>query len=217
MSTKARHPLSRSKKRKKAPYSLQISVFSGLAALALLAYLILIHLWLLAAILGACALGAAGVALPLCRQRAQQKIRWRERVGTLADLMRLTPTQFELITVDLLRTQGFRHVRHTGGGGDLAADITCFTPQGMPAVVQCKRYAPQHHVGSPEIQQFIGMVTIHHHAKVGIFVTTSTYTQPARTLAKKHGVTLLDGPYLEWLINQPHLQPQPQQQVPAPA
>jgi len=62
-------------------------------------------------------------------------------------------------------------------------------------VVQCKRYAPGHAVGSPAIQQFIGMVAVHHRAALGLFVTTSTYTQPARTLASQHReyLQLLDG------------------------
>ncbi len=207
--------MSRSRKRKKAPRSLQMSLIGlALAALVLLAYLIIIQLWLLAVLVGSCALIGTGVAVLLSRQRTQQQIHWRDHIKSLNDLIRLTPTQFELITVELLRTQGFRHVRHTGGGGDLAADITCYTPQGQRAVVQCKRYAPQHHVGSPEIQKFIGMVRVHHHAEVGIFVTTSTYTRPARTLARQHNFMLLDGPYLEGLVQQFLLQQQ--QQVPAP-
>ncbi|HEY7124538.1 MAG TPA: restriction endonuclease [Ktedonobacterales bacterium] len=207
--------MSRSRKRKKAPRHLQMSlVLLALAALVLLAYLIIIHLWLLAALVGICALIGGGVAVLLAQRHTRQRAMWRERIKTLNDLIRLTPTQFELITVELLRTQGFRHVRHTGGGGDLAADIICYTPQGQRAVVQCKRYAPQHHVGSPDIQKFIGMVRVHHHAEVGIFVTTSTYTHPARTLAKQHNFMLLDGPYLEGLVQQFLLQQQ--QQVPAP-
>jgi restriction endonuclease Mrr len=207
--------MSRNRKRKQAPRTLHVSLLCIIpAVLVLLAYLIVIHFWLLAVLAGACALIGSGVAVLLFRRRAQQRVQWRDHVKTLNDLIRLTPTQFELMIVELLRTYGFRHVRHTGGGGDLAADITCQTPQGHWAVVQCKRYAPHHHVGSPEIQKFIGMVRVHHHAQVGIFVTTSTYTHPARTLAKQHHFMLLDGPYLERLIQQFHLQQQ-QQQMPA--
>src|SRR5215475_3427063 len=120
--------MSRSRKRKKAPRTIKLSLLcTALVALVLLAYLIIMHFWLLAALVGICALLAAGAAMLFSRRRAQQHLMWRERLRTLDDLIQLTPTQFELITVELLRTQGFRHVRHTGGGGDLAADIICYT------------------------------------------------------------------------------------------
>jgi restriction system protein len=219
-------PMRRNRKRKKAMRRQRARlIVSGLAALVLLASLTALvllasltalNLWLLVLILSACLLIGGALAVFLYRRHIQQPEQWRKHIKTLNDLLRLTPTQFELITIELLRTQGFQHIRHTGGAGDLAADITCYTPQGQPAAVQCKRYAPQHRVGSPEIQQFIGMVTIHHHANVGIFVTTSTFTQPARALAKQHGVTLLDGPHLEWLVQQFYL-PQQQQKAPTPA
>src|SRR5215472_3279372 len=147
----------RNRKRKKAMRHLQVSLMvTGLAALILFTSLIVAHFWLLAALFGCCALIGSGIAALLLRRRTQQREQWRDHVQTLNDLLQLTPTQFELITVELLRTYGFRHVRHTGGGGDLAADITCQTPQGYRAVVQCKRYAPHRPVGSPDIQKFIG-------------------------------------------------------------
>ncbi|HEY7349052.1 MAG TPA: restriction endonuclease [Ktedonobacterales bacterium] len=207
--------MSRRRKRKKEPLSLHMSLILDLFMLVLLVYLIAAHYWRLAALLGACLLVGTVTAVVLFRRRIRHKEHWRDRVSTLNDLIRLTPTQFELITVELLRTRGYRHVHHTGGGGDLAADITCHTPQGSRAVVQCKRYAPHRPVGSPEIQKFIGMMRVHHHAQVGIFVTTSTYTYPARALAKQHGLMLLDGPYLEGLVKQFRIQQQ--RQVPAPA
>lgn len=112
----------------------------------------------------------------------------------LAALLQLTPARFELAVARLLPALGFTDVEHTGGGGDLGADIVCRGRNGERIVVQCKRYAPEHLVGSPEVQQFIGMVAVHHKAARGIFVTTSGYTQPARDLAAQHPqLTLIDG------------------------
>jgi restriction endonuclease Mrr len=189
-----------------------VTLVLDLMMLGVLVYLIAEHSWRLSALLGVCLLMGTVTALLLFRRRPPRGDHWRDHVSTLNDLIRLTPTQFEQITVELLRTRGFRHVRHTGGGGDLAADITCLTPHGHRAVVQCKRYAPHRPVGSPEIQQFIGMVRVHHLAQVGIYVTTSTFTSPARALARQHGLMLLDGPYVEGMVKQFRLQ---QQQVPA--
>lgn len=127
---------------------------------------------------------------------------WLAQVRTLDGLLALSPTQFELAVGDCLRAQGYREMRHTGGAGDLAADLTCRAPDGRTTVVQCKRYAPQHAVGSPEIQQFLGMMTIHHRAQLGIFVTTSSFTQPARALAQQHQpyLALVDGTQLASML-----------------
>ena len=60
-------------------------------------------------------------------------------------------------------------------------------------VVQCKRYAPGYKISSPEIQMFIGMQRVQHRTERAIFVTTSDFTAPARKLAQRHGIMLIDG------------------------
>ena len=104
-----------------------------------------------------------------------------------------TPTEFEETVADLLRQQGFRGVRRTGGAGDLTADIVARDRSNRLVVIQCKRYAPGKPVGSKELQTFIGMQRIHHEADYGLYVTTSAYTAPARALADRHGITLVEG------------------------
>lgn len=111
---------------------------------------------------------------------------------SLNEFLLMTPTEFEMTVARVLGRHGYR-LRRTGGPGDLAADLVGTDPMGRPAVVQCKRYAPGHQVGSPEVQKFIGMGRIHHDVQVLVFVTTSDYTGPARTLAGQHGVTLITG------------------------
>ncbi len=69
-------------------------------------------------------------------------------------------------------------------------------------VVQCKRYAPGRNVGSPELQSFIGMMTVHHRADRGMYITTSGYTAPAVALAAGKPLELLDGRRLCDLLNQ---------------
>lgn len=112
---------------------------------------------------------------------------------SLDELRLLSPTQFELFVAQLLRDLGYQQVKHTGGPGDLSVDILCRDGEGRLTAVQCKRYGPNHRVGSPEVQQFIGMITVHHHAERGMYVTTSGFTQPAINLARQHDVTLIDG------------------------
>lgn len=145
----------------------------------------------LPALAGLCVLGAL-VGAPILH--AWPRIgRFFSAAPTLDVLRALTPTRFELAVGDWLRTCGYRDVRHTGGAGDLAADLTCRDARGARVVVQCKRYRAGCAVTSPEMQQFIGMIYAHHHADYGIYVTTSTFTRPASVLAQQHGIRLLDG------------------------
>ena len=122
----------------------------------------------------------------------------------LAELLQLTPAQFEQAISELLRDLGYRDIKRLGGAGDLAADISCRDQQGRFVVVQCKRYRPGSRIGSPAIQHFIGMQTVHHQADYGIFVTSSEYTQAAIDLATLHGIVLLDGAELSRLMQRLH-------------
>ncbi len=120
---------------------------------------------------------------------------------TLGELLMLTPSEFEVAVAQLLQKLGYSNVQVVGGAGDLGVDIVCWDDQSQKIVVQCKRYAPGRRVGSPDLQSFLGMMTIHHQAHSGIFVTTSTFSQPALDLAGQHPVTLIDGNQLTQLLH----------------
>jgi len=128
------------------------------------------------------------------RQRRQLRVR------ALGELLALTPPQFEQAIATLLGDLGYRQVRRVGGPGDLGAGVECKDPKGRSVVVQGKRHAPGIRVGSPDIQTFIGMMTVHHRAERGIFVTTSEFSNPAAQLAARHGIQLIDGAELSRLI-----------------
>jgi hypothetical protein len=133
---------------------------------------------------------------------------WRRRKRTkqrhLMELLALTPAQFEEAVGHLLTDIGYRRVCHTGRAGDLAADLTAVDRDGRRIVIQCKRLAPGSRVGSPDVQTFIGMLTVHHRAEQGIFVTTAEFTAPAEALAKQHDITLIDGRRISELLVQVH-------------
>jgi hypothetical protein len=139
-------------------------------------------------------------AIQAQRREEAERIRQAEisRRKTLDGLLSLSPTEFERAVGAMLVTYGYSHVKHTGGAGDLAADLICFDSDGNRIVVQCKRYAVNNLVGSREVQMFIGMAQVHHRATRGLFVTTSDFTQPARTLGNSHRefLTLIDGKLL---------------------
>lgn len=134
---------------------------------------------------------AVAVAIVLLALLAGYR-RWRRR-RTLGRLIAGSPTEFEETVARMMKSQGFRGVRRTGGAGDLTADVVATDRAGRTVVVQCKRYQPGKPVGSKELQTFIGMQRIHHEADYGLYVTTSSFTRPARELADRHGITLVDG------------------------
>jgi restriction system protein len=111
-------------------------------------------------------------------------------VRNLNDFLRLNGTEFEKTVAEILDELGFRDVKHHGGSGDLQKDIQCQDEQGLPVMVQCKRY-DGNRIVSKDMQAFIGMLS-HHKAQWGIYVTTSAYTKPAMELAKDHNVILVD-------------------------
>jgi len=115
----------------------------------------------------------------------------RASLKTLGDVLTLTDREFEELVADLMRLSGYSRVARVGGAGDLCADIAAYDRAGKLVVAQCKRHAPGRTVGSPDIQKFLGMVNVYHRAKKGIFITTSTFSEPARKLAAASSDTLL--------------------------
>ncbi len=137
-------------------------------------------------------------------------IRWPFRIGgrsgasahSLGELLMLSPLEFEQSVGSTLERIGYGSVRHVGGSGDLAADILCKDEKGRLVAVQCKRYAPGKQIGSPDIQMFMAMALLHHKAALGVFVSTSGFTQAAVDLASGHPIVLVDGDGLLKLMNE---------------
>lgn len=134
------------------------------------------------------------------KQRREQRERERiARLQTLGDILTLTPLEFEQLTGKILTSWGYHKVQIVGGSGDLGVDVIAYDQQRNKIAVQCKRYAPGNSVGSPAIQTFFGMM-VHHQAQRGLFVTTSTFTQPAINLANARGIMLIDGNRLVGIV-----------------
>ena len=124
----------------------------------------------------------------------------RRRAGpvraSVDDFLAMTPTQFETAVGQVLGRHGYR-LTPTGGPGDLVADLVGTAPGGRATVVQCKRYAPGHPVGSRDVQLLMALGIRHHRAEHLVLVTTSDFTDPARDLAEQHGIELINGEELE--------------------
>ena len=69
----------------------------------------------------------------------------------------------------------------TRKSNDMGVDGFAKHPEGL-MVVQCKRYAPDNHVGAPAVQQFKGVIE-ENEAHRGYIVTTSDFSSAARQSA----------------------------------
>lgn len=146
--------------------------------------------------------------LPFGENSKRMRAMRLENARQLAQLISLAPTEFEQTIGALLREMGFPKVEHVGGSGDLSVDLSGRDHAGAFFVAQCKRYSPEHKVGSLEIQQFIGMATVHHRAQRLLYFTTSTYTAPAISLAKQHSLELFTGEDIVRIANRLRAQAQ---------
>jgi HJR/Mrr/RecB family endonuclease len=175
--------VSRSRRRRRARTGGFETTF-GVAAL--IAYLVGVQHSIIG--LGLAVVVSADVSVSVVRH-----CRRRRRLRTLQGFLALSPGGFEEAVAALLRRLGYRRVKVVGGASDLCADIVCRGAAGELTVVQCKRYAPTHRVGSPEVQRVIGMAFVHHHAARAILVTTSDFTPAAWKLASGHNIELISG------------------------
>lgn len=117
-----------------------------------------------------------------------------------------TPAFFERLVLDLLLKMGYGGSREdaaqvVGKSGDEGIDgIIKEDRLGLDVIyVQAKRW--KNPVGSPDIQGFIGALQLKG-AHKGIFITTSTFTQAATSIASRVGnrIVLLNGLQLAHLM-----------------
>ncbi|MGR6999168.1 restriction endonuclease [Yinghuangia aomiensis] len=112
--------------------------------------------------------------------------------------------EFERHVAALCARDGCTDVRVDGGAGDLGADVTGYLPDGRLFVVQCKRYAPDRSVGSPDMQRFVGTARPVHGADAAVFVTSCRFTAPAAELALSQAIVLVDRDALRaWMRGTP--------------
>jgi len=121
----------------------------------------------------------------------------------------LTPTDFELLVIELLKKMGYgvpglESVTHRGGSGDGGIDGEISEDRlGLDMIyIQAKKYT-ENSVGRPAIQQFVGTLN-ERKARKGIFITTSSFTKEATEYIQRVDVriALIDGKELSKLMYQ---------------
>lgn len=119
-----------------------------------------------------------------------------------------SPAFFEQLIVDLLIAMGYggshkdaaAQLGRTGDGG--VDGIVNEDRLGLDRIyVQAKRYAPGNPVGRPDVNGFVGSL-VGLGATKGVFVTTSSFSQPARDYVRHlaQRVILIDGQELADLM-----------------
>jgi restriction system protein len=108
-----------------------------------------------------------------------------------------SPSAFERIVVNLLEAMGYGLGEVEGRSGDGGIDGKVKQDKlGLDVVyVQAKRW--QDNVGSPEVREFCGALTLRH-ANKGVFITTSSFSKDARDLVTNtpQKLVLVDGKLL---------------------
>jgi hypothetical protein len=114
-----------------------------------------------------------------------------------ADILSVTPREFEQLVAELLESLGYKDVRLCAPGRDGGVDVTAYFEHPIAierVIVQCKRYSPPQKVGEPIIKQLLTDVDLKQ-ASRGLIVTTSRLTLPARLLVEsvRHRLSHIEG------------------------
>lgn len=134
------------------------------------------------------------------------QIRTALATDLLAQVKSASPAFFERTVVDLLLRMGYGGTREDAGqvvgkSNDGGIDgIIKEDRLGLDVIyIQAKRWEGD--VGSSEIRNFIGALSVHK-AEKGVFITTSGFTKNARETAAKVNskIVLIDGPTLAELM-----------------
>lgn len=120
-------------------------------------------------------------------------------VQIIDDLYELTPREFEEYIYSLLQYYGYEDVELTPYSNDKGVDVIAYKGN-QKVVVQCKRYKKSH-VGSPEIQTFIGAMA-NAKADYGLFITTSMFSFEAEQMAKNNPIKLVNRIELAKMISE---------------
>lgn len=155
------------------------------------------------------------VSGPILTQTPDELVRatvWQIDAALAKDLLdrilAAPPVFFEGLIIKLLLAMGYGGSRTDAGqivgkSGDHGIDgIIDQDSLGLDRVyIQAKKYARDNPVSEPEIRGFSGSLGAAK-ANKGIFVTTSTFTQPAQNFAERHPckIVMIDGERLTGLM-----------------
>ncbi len=112
----------------------------------------------------------------------------------------LGPEEFEQLVLKLFEGFGFRG-ELTPTTSDQGIDIILESPEKRRVVVQCKKYDLQQTISSSEVREFFGSM-IHANAEFGYFVTTTSFSEQAKSFCLGKNIELIDGDLLKAIFVQ---------------
>lgn len=136
-----------------------------------------------------CGIGLFALYILIQRRNRQQFIHKTGAINTVEDLLKLTPTEFENMVVEIYQLVG-HEAKRTGSVGDNGVDVVVQAKNGQKWIVQCKRWKGS--VGAPIIRDFYGAMQ-HEKADKGIIITSGHFTQQAITWSAGKPIVLYDG------------------------
>lgn len=122
----------------------------------------------------------------------------------LSEIIKLSPTAFEQLVMDLLQRMGYgtfeNACQSTPVSGDEGIDgIIMEDKLGFNVIyIQAKKWDIERSVGRPEVQSFVGAIS--GKGGSGLFVTTARFSAPAIKYANEQHIILIDGKRLTKLM-----------------
>ena len=125
---------------------------------------------------------------------------WKDKSAieyrSLSDLKRMHPFKFEDYVAKLYKNMGYS-VKQTKRTGDGGKDIVA-TKNGQTYFVECKRYSDP--INVHKMRDFVGACVLGGKDVKGIYVTTSSFTNDAKSAANRIGIQMIDGNKLIGMI-----------------
>ena len=125
---------------------------------------------------------------------------WKDKSAieyrSLSDLKRMHPFKFEDYVAKLYTNMGYS-VKQTKRTGDGGKDIVA-TKNGQTYFVECKRYSDP--INVHKMRDFVGACVLGGKDVKGIYVTTSSFTNDAKSAANRIGIQMIDGNKLMSMI-----------------
>lgn len=119
------------------------------------------------------------------------------RKYTLKQLDEMDGHQFEYACADILKANGYKHVKVTRGSGDFGVDVIAEKDK-VRYAIQCKRY--NHKLDNTPIQEVVGGLAYYQCDK-GAVMTNQYFTEPAKQLAQVNDIKLLDRDTLSHMVD----------------
>lgn len=104
------------------------------------------------------------------------------------------PLKFEELMLKVFQALGFDG-KLTPPSGDDGIDIILTDLKGIKVIAQCKRFAEQQNINPKDVREFLGSI-VHAEAKYGFFITTTTFSDQAKSFCEEKNIILIDGPKL---------------------